>query len=57
MTLIIMQDENLPKDYQYEGNVILQPMECQQSKIDKKPLYGQCSLKSGGLTKVRTGDW
>jgi len=45
MTLFIMQNENPPKDYLYEGNIILQPMEYQQSKIDKKPLYGQCSLE------------
>ena len=45
MTLIIMQNENPPKDYLYEGNLILQPMECQQSEIDKKPLYGQRSLE------------
>jgi len=40
-----MQNKKKPKDYLYEENLILQPMECQQSKIDKKPLYGQCSLE------------
>jgi hypothetical protein len=45
MKLIIMQDETPPKDNMYKGNLILQPMERQQSKIDKKPLYGQCSLE------------
>jgi len=45
MKLIKMQDENPPKGNLYEGNLILQPMERQQSKIHKKTLYGQCSLE------------
>ena len=40
-----MQNGNPPKYYLYKGNLILQPMECQQSKIDKKTLYGHCSLE------------
>jgi hypothetical protein len=36
MKLILMQDETPPKDNLYKGNLILQPMERQQSKIDKK---------------------
>jgi hypothetical protein len=32
-------------------------MERQQSKIDKKHWTANAALKSGGLTKVRTGDW
>jgi len=34
-----------PKRLSVRRNLILQPMECQQSKIDKKTLYGQCSLE------------
>ena len=57
MKLILMQDETPPKDNLYKGNLILQPMERQQSKIDKKHWTANAALKSGGLTKVRTGDW
>jgi len=55
MTLIIMQDKNPLKDYLYKGNLILQPMECQQSKFDKKTLYGQCSLEEWWSQKSQDG--
>jgi len=57
MKLIIMQGRNPPKDNLYKGNLILQPMERQQSKIHKNHCKANAALKSGGLTKVRTGDW
>jgi hypothetical protein len=45
MTLIIMKNENPPSDYHCEGKLILQPMERQQGKNNKTPLYSQCSLE------------
>jgi hypothetical protein len=57
MTLIIMQDEKPPKDYLYKGNSILQPMNVNKAKSTKNHCTANAALKSGGLTKVRTGDW
>ena len=55
MALIIMQNGNPPKYYLYEGNLILQQMGCQQSEIDKKPLYGQCSLEEWWSHETQDG--
>jgi hypothetical protein len=40
-----MKNKDPPSDYHCEGKLILQPMERQQGKNDKKTLGGQCSLE------------
>jgi hypothetical protein len=45
MPLIIMKDENPPKDNHCKEKLMCHPIKCQQGEIEKKSLVGQCSLE------------